>query len=119
MGRLLLKCRRLSARYAHHGERIGEAAHPGTSFLDFGRVRIPGSSGSRFAPLTQVDTVEGVPSTVVSTIARQQGWQVSTSGPQFMSQTQRQCQAWPEVARLPTTMVCPTSMTWSTFPWEK
>ena len=68
-GRLLWKCRRLSARYGHRGERIGEAAHPGPSFLNFGRVRIPGSSGSRFAPLTQVDTVEDVPSTLVSTIA--------------------------------------------------
>ena len=37
--------------------------------MNFGRVRIPGSSGSRFAPLTQVDIVEDVPSTVVSTIA--------------------------------------------------
>ena len=44
-------------------------AHPGPSFLNFGRVRIPGSSGSRFAPLTQVDTVEDVPSTLVSTVA--------------------------------------------------
>ena len=62
-------CRRLSARYGHRGERIGEAAHPSPSFLNFGRVRIPGSSGSRFAPLTQLDTVEDVPSTVVSTVA--------------------------------------------------
>ena len=69
IGRLLWKCRRLSARYGHRGERIGEAAHPGPSFLNFGRVRIPGSSGSRFVPLTQVDIVEDVPSTVVSTIA--------------------------------------------------
>ena len=68
-GRFLWKCRRLSARYGHRGERIGEAAHPGPSFLNFGRVRIPGSSGSRFAPLTQVDTVEDVPSTLVSTVA--------------------------------------------------
>ena len=67
--RHLLKCRRLSARYGHRGERIGGAAHPGPSFLNFGRVRIPGSSGSRFAPLTQADTVEDVPSTVVSTVA--------------------------------------------------
>ena len=52
---------------------IGEAAHLGPSFLNFGRVRFPGSSGSRFAPLTQVDTVEDVPSTVVSTIATTAG----------------------------------------------
>ena len=56
-GRFLLKCRRSFAKYGHRGERIGEAAHPGPSFLNFGRVRILGSSGSRFAPLTQVDTV--------------------------------------------------------------
>ena len=63
----------MSARYGHRGERIGEAAHPGPSFLNFGRVRIPGSSGSRFVPLTQVDTVEDVPSTVASTIAPTEG----------------------------------------------
>ena len=65
MGRLLLKCRRLSARYGHRGDI--------RALLNFGRVRIPGSSGSRFAPLTQVDTVEDVPSTVVSTIAPSRG----------------------------------------------
>ena len=38
---------------------------------ELGRVRIPGSSGSRFVPLTQVDTVDA--STVASTIAPTKG----------------------------------------------
>ena len=33
---------------------VQKIVHPGPSFLNFGRVRIPGSSGSRFVPLTQV-----------------------------------------------------------------
>ena len=102
-GRFLLKCRRSFAKYGHRGERIGEAAHPGLAFLNFGRVRIPGSSGSRFAPLTQVDTVE---EHWFRQLPPQQGWQ-STSGPLFMSQTRRQCQAWLEVGIL-TTMVSRT-----------
>ena len=113
IGRLLWKCRR-SARYGHRGERIGVAAHPGPSFLNFGRVRIPGS-GSRFVPLTQVDTVEDVPPTSV----RQKGWQVRTSGPQFMSQTRRQCPVWVAPQRIQKMMVILMWKTCSTPFWEK
>ena len=38
--------------------------HPGPSFLYFGRVRFPRSSGSSFGPLTQLDTQEVVPTVV-------------------------------------------------------
>ena len=47
---------------------MGEACHPGPSFLNFGRVRFPRSSGSRFEPLTQLDTQEVVPTTVVDAV---------------------------------------------------
>ena len=42
---------------------VGEASHPGPLMLNFGRVRFPRSTGSRFTPLTEMDTVEDVPTT--------------------------------------------------------
>ena len=52
---------RLVGRYGLRG--IWWAKHPGPSILNFGRVHFPRSMGSRFTPLTEMDTVEDVPTT--------------------------------------------------------
>ena len=57
------KVQRLVGRYGLRGVPVGEASHPGPSILNFGRVRFPRSMGSRFTPLTEMDTVEDVPTT--------------------------------------------------------